>query len=82
MADGWELTLRKLSAQTATASVIRTQELVSLSYFLNNLFHIFQRYSFSKVYFLNLRVSYRRGGVGESPLHGYILFGVNISDRS
>lgn len=31
---------------------------------------------------MNLRVSYRRGGVGESPLHGYILFGVNISDRS
>lgn len=64
MADGWELTSWKQSAQTATASVIGTRELVSLFFFLNNLFHIFQRYSFSKVYFLNLRVSYGRGDVG------------------
>lgn len=49
MADGWELTSWKQNAQTATASVIGTREFVSLFFFLNNLFHIFQRYSFSKV---------------------------------
>lgn len=52
------------------------------SLILSNLSHIFQRYSFSKVYYLNLRVSYGRGGVGDSPLHGNILFGVNTSDLS
>lgn len=50
-----------------------------LFYLFNDRFQLFQRYSFSNVYFLNVCVNYRRVVLGK-VLYLAILFGVNISN--